>query len=111
MHWNSMKLSVKLPLTIAALLLLMGAAAVAGFFQLNRALDTFRTDVATAVQQERSVSAINLAFREQIQNWKNTLLRGKDPDNLKKNWDAFEGRSIKVACQDLPPGGIHSVNI
>ena len=96
MAWDTMKLSVKLPVTITLLMLMMGGAAIAGFVQLNNALNTFRTDVATAVEHEREVNTINLAFREQIQDWKNTLLRGKNPDALNKNWAAFETQEKAV---------------
>jgi len=96
MSWSTMKLSAKLPLTIASLLLLLTVAAIIGFLQLSHALDTFKTQVATAVQQEREVNMMNLAFRGQIQEWKDTLLRGKDPEKLKKHWSAFEKREREV---------------
>ncbi len=96
MNWNTMKLSVKLPLTIALLLLLMAAAAIAGFVQLHGALQTFRTDVTDAVEHEREVTSINLSFRKQIQDWKNTLLRGKAPEQLEKNWADFEKSEQEV---------------
>ncbi len=98
MSWNTMKLSVKLPLTIALLLLLMAAAAIAGFVQLNGALDTFKTEVATAVQQEREINMMNLAFKEQVQEWKNVLLRGKDPEKLTKHWSAFEKKEQEISA-------------
>ncbi|MBP1208331.1 methyl-accepting chemotaxis protein-1 (serine sensor receptor) [Duganella sp. 1411] len=97
MNWNTMRLGVKLPLTITLLVLLMGAAAMLGFSRLNGALDTFRIDVAAAVQHERQLNAINLAFREQIQGWKNTLLRGKDSKALEKYWADFEKSEQLVA--------------
>ena len=96
MNWRSMRLAVKLPLMMAALLVIMGAAAITGFFQLNAALDTFGTDVALAVRQEREVNLMNLAFRSQIQEWKDVLLRGQNPAKRDKYWAAFGRKEIEV---------------
>jgi methyl-accepting chemotaxis protein-1 (serine sensor receptor) len=92
-----MKLGVKLPLTIGTLLLSMALVALLGFFQLNNALDTFGNEVATSWQREREVNAMNLAFREQVQEWKNVLLRGKNPEKLARYWAAFEKKERDVA--------------
>ncbi len=97
MNWNSMKLSVKMPLMLMAILFLISAAALIGFLQLSRALDTFSTDVAAANQQERQVRLMALAFQGQVQEWKNVLLRGKDPAQLDKYWAAFQEKEKEVA--------------
>ena len=90
MSWNTMKLCVKLTLTIASLLIPVTLVAITGFLQLNRALDIFKTEIAEAVQQEQEVNLLNLTFREQIQDWKDSLLRGKNPEKLKKHWSALK---------------------
>ncbi|MEP4891519.1 MAG: methyl-accepting chemotaxis protein [Aliiglaciecola sp.] len=35
------------------------------------------------------VSALNVRFKTQVQEWKNTLIRGRDPEQLKKYWGRF----------------------
>ena len=97
MNWNSVKLSVKMPLVLMAILFLIAAAAVFGFLQLSRALDTFSNEVAAANQQERQVRIMSLAFQGQVQEWKNVLLRGKDPAQLDKYWGAFQEKEKEVA--------------
>ena len=91
-----MKLSLKIPLAFAAALLFMFAAALYGVFALDRSIDAYRTVVARNVAQERMVSATLVAFKLQVQEWKDTLLRGKDPAKLDKYWTAFQSREAMV---------------
>lgn len=94
---DSMKLSLKLPLAFAAVLLLLSGAAFFGFWKLHGALDTFGNDVAQAVQTEREVRELQTMFKEQVQEWKNVLLRGQDPKQLEKYWSAFQTKEREVA--------------
>ncbi len=91
-----MKLSLKIPLAFAAALLFMFAAALCGVFALHQSIDAYRTVVARNVAQERMVSATLVAFKLQVQEWKDTLLRGKDPAKLDKYWTAFQSREATV---------------
>jgi methyl-accepting chemotaxis protein-1 (serine sensor receptor) len=60
--------------------------------------------------QERAASAMLVDFKTQVQEWKNTLLRGRDPKQLERYWGSFtkseqavadEGRKLLAT---LPPG-------
>ncbi|MGU7775266.1 methyl-accepting chemotaxis protein [Burkholderia sp. MR1-5-21] len=105
-----MKLSYKIPLAFAVALLLMLSGALYGIHILNRSIDTFANDVQTNVANERLASATLVQFKLQVQEWKDTLLRGKQPDKLDKYWSAFQTRERTVdtlAAQldkQLPPG-------
>ncbi|HKR47793.1 MAG TPA: methyl-accepting chemotaxis protein [Paraburkholderia sp.] len=91
-----MKLSRKIPLAFAASLTLMSAGALYGIHTLNQAIDTYRTTVQDAAANERMVSATLVEFKLQVQEWKDTLLRGKDPQKLDRYWSAFRKREHTV---------------
>lgn len=90
------KLSLKLPLVIAASLLLMLCAALFGIHNLNQSLATYATTVKASHDSERDVADMALAFKTQVQEWKNVLLRGKDPKALDRHWSAFNQLSRDV---------------
>ena len=92
-----MKIKHKLPLAFAAVLALLVAAALVGIFQLKHSLDTFSDDVQEAYAHERQVRALQAEFKTQVQEWKNTLLRGADPKLLQTYWTAFQAEEAKVA--------------
>ncbi|MDH4418339.1 methyl-accepting chemotaxis protein [Acidovorax sp. HMWF029] len=105
-----MKLSLKLPLAFTAALLLLFAAALFGISRLNMALDTYQTSVTQSFEHERLASTMLNDFKVQVQEWKNVLLRGKDPAQLTRFWTAFE-KQEKIVQEEaqkliaaLPPG-------
>ncbi|WP_175820344.1 methyl-accepting chemotaxis protein [Burkholderia sp. BCC0419] len=91
-----MKLSYKIPLAFAVALSLMFCGALYGIHILNRSIDTFAEDVQTNVGNERLVSASLVQFKLQVQEWKDTLLRGKQPEKLDRYWQAFQTRERTV---------------
>ena len=73
-----MRLGLKLPPSFAATLLLVLCAALYGIHNLDHALDTYATHVQARNQHERQSDALAMTFKIQVQEWKNTLLRGKE---------------------------------
>ncbi len=110
-----MKLSRKIPLAFAVSLSLMSAGAFYGIHTLNEAIETYRTSVQDAAANERMVSATLVEFKLQVQEWKDTLLRGRDPQKLDKYWSAFQKRERSVDEQaatllaKLPEGEARSL--
>ncbi len=94
-----MKLRLKLPLVFTAALLLLLAAALFGIARLNQALTTYETEVAASVDHERAAASMLVAFKVQVQEWKNVLLRGKDAEQLKRYWAAFEKEEAAIQAQ------------
>ena len=94
-----MKLSLKLPFALACGLLLLLSAALFGIHSLNAALRTYQTTVAEAQAHERAIAQTLGEFKVQVQEWKNVLLRGRDPAQRERYWQSFAGRERDVAAQ------------
>ena len=105
-----MKISLKLPLAFAVALLLVAAAACYGIYSLNQSLNTYAVQVQARHEQQVLSAGISLDFKVQVQEWKNTLLRGKNPQDLDKYWASFHKHEQAVAtaagrlAAALPPG-------
>jgi methyl-accepting chemotaxis protein len=63
---------------------------------LSHALGDYRSLLAEEVAAERLVLQTRAAFKEQVQEWKDTLLRGGDPSLLARHWSQFEAREQEV---------------
>jgi methyl-accepting chemotaxis protein len=95
--FKDMKLVVKLPLAFISVLLLAAAPALFGIYQLNQSLNAYSTTVQGSYANERAANVILNGFKTQVQEWKNTLLRGQDPGQLDKYWSAFVKQEREVA--------------
>ena len=109
-----MKLSRKLPLGFAAVTLLVACAGLFGMAQMNRSVDTYRQAVVMEGQAQQ-VEGLLAHFRLQLQEWKNTLLRGQDDGQRAKYWAAFQKEEAAVAAKvaalltALPEGEVHGL--
>ncbi len=92
-----MKLSIKLPLAFSACALLVMGAALYGIYSLNQAVNTYSTTVQLSQANANAANSLLVHFKTQVQEWKNTLLRGKDPKALDKHWAGFNKLENDVA--------------
>ena len=91
-----MNLKTKLPLTISGILATLIGAALIGIYSLNRSIERYEFDVAAQHASERAVADMLVTFKTQVQEWKDTLLRGRDASKLEKHWGAFAKREADV---------------
>jgi len=63
---------------------------------------TFEKGISEFHQQD-AARVIQVTFKKQVQEWKDVLLRGSDPDSLAKYTDAFHERerTVRTAAEDL----------
>ncbi|HUF20995.1 MAG TPA: methyl-accepting chemotaxis protein [Burkholderiales bacterium] len=71
-------------------------AALAGIAGLWSSVKTLNETSHVSVGQERSVRDMTVNFKEQVQEWKNVLLRGKDPQVRDKYWAAFVEKEAAI---------------
>lgn len=93
-----MKLTHKLALAFSGTLLGAVAAGLFGLYTLNRSIDTYEQVVQVDNANERAANQMLVDFKGQVQDWKNSLLRGKDPRQLEKNWEDFQKHEREVAA-------------
>jgi methyl-accepting chemotaxis protein len=91
-----MNLKLKLPLTISGVLAALMGAALIGIYSLNQSIALYETDVTAQHAHERAVGELLVSFKTQVQEWKDTLLRGKVAAKLDKHWGAFAKREADV---------------
>ena len=89
-------LRAQLLVLIGGGLLLMLLIALAGFSLLSRQLDGYQALIAGPLEEARQVDAANLAFKIQVQEWKNVLLRGADETQRNRYWQQFQDEESKV---------------
>ncbi|HEY8974711.1 MAG TPA: methyl-accepting chemotaxis protein [Burkholderiaceae bacterium] len=105
-----MNLKLKLPLAFCGVLAALMGAALIGIHSLNDSVDVYEVDVGAQHARERAIADVLVTFKTQVQEWKDTLLRGKDPAKLDKHWGAFAKREAdvddkaKALLASLPPG-------
>ena len=79
----------KLLLLFCSALLIIVAAVYIGFSGMKNVIDQYSYTASHDVRYMAEVGALNVSFKTQVQEWKNTLIRGKNPEQLSKYWGSF----------------------
>ncbi|HUX89066.1 MAG TPA: methyl-accepting chemotaxis protein [Gallionellaceae bacterium] len=75
---------------------LLLAASLFGFWLSWSSIHSFDHEVESRRIDERSILEMQIAFKGQVQEWKNVLLRGSDPVAMDKYWGSFEKEERKI---------------
>lgn len=92
----TLRLRGRILLLFWACTLVILAAAGFGFWRFAASIRTFDQDVLSSQTNAVRVESAETSFKKQVQEWKDTLLRGKSPDALQKHWTAFQQRESDV---------------
>ena len=95
-----MKMRIRIPLSFALGAALILAAGLFGIVMLNGAVSKFENNVLHHVAGSKKGAEVASEFAVAIQEWKNVLLRGKDPANLDKYWAAHQ-KAMGQVSQNL----------
>src|SRR5579863_6123449 len=66
------------------------------FWKLEATGNAYKTILNREIQERSDVGTLTVDFKKQVQSWKDVLLRGYDPANLKKYTTEFRDGSKKV---------------
>ncbi len=91
---NSIRNKLLLISGMGTILVLM--ATLFGFWQAWNSIEDFTGQVGMRNANERQIRTIQLDFKKQVQEWKDTLLRGSDPSSLEKYWGNFQKQESRV---------------
>ena len=97
MKMSNHSIGARMATALGLVLALLLGAALFGIAALYSSLGTYETTVQERVAQERAVSRMENEFKTQVQEWKNTLLRGEDSRKRELHWAAFQASEKRVA--------------
>lgn len=88
----SKKLLSIISIAIAAALIV----ALIAITNINQGFNNYDQIFKSELTAERTALTLNIEFKRQVQEWKNVLIRGKDPKQFKKYWGKFKAQEDKV---------------
>ncbi len=74
-------------------------AGLAGIHYLRASVVEYEHTLERQVANERDIKAALVGFKTQVQEWKNTLLRGTNLEQRDKYWGRFQARQLEVGGQ------------
>ena len=96
MKRGEMSLRSKLLTMTVGLLSVMSAVTLWESWSAWKSAVAFEDANRNETSQERSILFMTIDFKKQVQEWKDFLLRGKDPAAFEKYWNAFEKKERDI---------------
>jgi len=67
-----------------------------GMFNINSSVGNYHHLVERTIDAERTIGQMNYAFKVQVQEWKNVLIRGADDKQRTKYWGKFQKKQTEI---------------
>ena len=96
MNWYSRSILNRILSVILLINLLIGGVAAIYIAHSLDVKDNYDNLVGTEMVSALEAQDILANFKTQVQEWKNVLIRGSDPDQLKKYWGRFQEREAEI---------------
>jgi len=96
MKWTSISLRNNLLFIAFVTVTITTLVAGLGYWRVWNGIGKMESTVSTELANERDILVMTSAFKTQVQEWKNVLLRGSDPALLAKHWQSFEQEEAAV---------------
>lgn len=99
MNWFKSSMQARLMTIVIGGFSTLLIVASAGIFSLNSHLNSFELLLENEIENERRVHELNFTFKVQVQEWKNTLIRGHDDGQRAKYWGKFQAAHKKIQSE------------
>ena len=95
---SRLSLQSKLTMMVGIAIMVLGLNSIGGLWLSWKSVDTYSRKIVPLQTQSTRIVAVEADFKRQVQEWKDTLLRGKDPAAFEKYWGQFQDREASVAA-------------
>lgn len=99
MNWLNKSIANKLMATIILGSLVIVAASIFSSLGARDSFGRYEALINQDIQNERQIQFMLASFKTQVQEWKNTLLRGDETSNREKYWSRFQEREAEIQSQ------------
>ncbi|MDX1754568.1 MAG: methyl-accepting chemotaxis protein [Marinobacter sp.] len=99
MNWYSRSILNRVLTIVLAANLVVAAVAAFYFSYSLQAKDDYDHLAGRQMVSALEAQDILITFKTQVQEWKNVLIRGADPDQLSKYWGRFQEREAEIQAQ------------